>query len=75
MDTMQIEVVRRNIRLIGVQYELTAICDAGGDYQATWRCPVCNVGGASALSYPRPTGALDWAENCALRHNLEMHAH
>lgn len=73
MDSMQIEVVRRNVRLDGVQYELTAIRDEGGDYRATWRCPHCNVGGASSLAYPRPVAALDWAQRCAGVHEMQRH--
>lgn len=73
MDSMQIEVVRRNVRLDGVQYELTAIRDEGGDYRATWRCPDCNIGGASSLAYPRPVAALDWAQRCATIHETQQH--
>ena len=73
MDSMQIEVVRRNVRLGEVQYELTAIRDEGGDYRATWRCPNCNVGGASSLAYPRPVAALDWAQRCAAVHEGQRH--
>jgi hypothetical protein len=73
MDSMRVSVARRNVRLDGVKYELTAIC-INGNYQATWRCPKCNVGGSSATTFPRPTGALDWAEGCARVHEQEAHA-
>lgn len=74
MDSMQVEVVRRHVRLDGVQYELTALREAGGDYRATWHCPKCQVGGASLLAYPRPNAALDWAQNCAASHERQVHA-
>lgn len=74
MDSQQISVARRNLRLDGVQYELAALQVNGGDYQATWHCPKCQVGGASNLTYARPNAALDWAQNCAAIHELEVHA-
>lgn len=74
MDSMQAEVVRRNIRLDGVQYELTAIRVEEGDYQATWHCPKCSVGGVSLLTYPGSVSALDWAERCAAAHEETAHA-
>ena len=75
MDSQQISVARRNLRLDGVQYELAALQVNGGDYQATWHCSKCKVGGTSALTYPRSNAALDWAQNCAVMHELQFHAY
>ena len=73
MDSMQVPVVRRNMRLDGVKYELTALF-VDGDYQATWLCPKCKVGDSSRLKYSSSVAALAWAENCATDHEREFHA-
>lgn len=74
MDSKHIPVTRRDLRFEGVTYELQALMDEGGDYQATWRCPICQVGSISHINFPRANGALGWAQDCALRHNTENHA-
>ncbi len=73
MDSQQIPVIRRNMRLDGVTYDLLAVSVGGGDYQASWRCPKCQVGGTSKLYYSRSSGALDWAQQCAQEHERLVH--
>jgi hypothetical protein len=73
MESKQHSVVRRHMKLDGVQYELLAISVDEDEYQATWRCPKCNVGGASKLTYTRPEAAIEWARNCAAVHEVEVH--
>ena len=74
MDSMHVSVARRTVRLDGVQYELAALCIDGGDYQATWQCSQCHVGGSSATAFARPIAALDWAEGCARNHERQTHS-
>lgn len=74
MDSMQVSVVRRNLRLDGIRYELTALCVDGENFQAIWHCPKCNVGGSSVTTFARSNLALDWAEKCASKHELESHS-
>jgi hypothetical protein len=73
MDSQQIPIVRRNLRLDGVQYHLTAVMVDGGDYEASWYCPECRVGDNSKLNYPHSAAALDWAQNCAAIHEQLVH--
>jgi hypothetical protein len=75
MDSQQIKVVRRDMRLDGVQYQLTALKIDGHDYQGSWHCPKCSVGGTSKLTYSRPEGAIEWACNCASVHERTVHGH
>jgi hypothetical protein len=74
MDSQRIPIVRRNLRLDGVQYDLTAVMVDGGDYEASWYCPHCQVGENSKVNYPRSSAALDWAQNCAAVHEQLVHA-
>lgn len=74
MESKQLPVVRRRLTLDGALYELSAIEVGYGGYQASWLCPECNVGGASALTYPRPEAAIEWARGCVSIHASEVHA-
>jgi hypothetical protein len=74
MDSQRIPIVRRNLKLDGVQYDLTAVMVNEGDYEASWYCPQCQVGENSKLSYPHSGAALDWAQSCAAVHEQLVHA-
>jgi len=74
MDSMQVQVVRRTVRLAGVRCELTALRMNESGFQAIWQCPSCTMGDSSKTNFPHSTAALDWAERCARSHCERDHS-